>query len=114
VNRVQLSGVIQKGPDFHADAEVADLVLCCGSSEKVIAVVATKLAVTELRQFQNGDSVSVEGLMIWPKGKPEILAERIRRWINGVRSKKQQLGPEWRQEGHAFKVKLGKVPKRHW
>lgn len=64
--------------------------LCIGQEGDVVPVAATKNAATELSEFQNGDSVSVEGRLVWREGKPEILAESIRRWTNGIYQKRQQ------------------------
>ena len=121
MNRIEISGIIQTGPHFktgESGFEVAHCVLCCGSSEKVIPVVATKTVITELRQFQNGDSICVEGVVIWPQGKPEILAERIRPWTNSVYDpeKREPIRPPREAEWHRvnpFKAD-NKAGKRHW
>ena len=88
MNHMWLRGRIVIGPSFHTDddtgVEVALLTLCCGTADQVIRVVATKKAVSDLRQFQNGDSISVEGRLMWREGTLDILAESIRQWTSSV------------------------------
>jgi hypothetical protein len=94
MNHIHISGRILVGPAFHADSDVqvAAFTLCCGSERDVVPVAATRNAAIEVSQFQNGDSVSVEGRVIWNSGRLEILAERIRQHREGAYRKEN----EWR------------------
>jgi hypothetical protein len=94
MNHVELSGTIQSGPDFHTvektGAEVGKFTLCCGTANRVIYVVATDSAVSELHQFQTGDSVAIEGRIVWLAETLLLLAEAIRKWTPGVYRKDPQ------------------------
>jgi hypothetical protein len=94
MNRIGLSGRILVGPSYHTDSDagvqVATFALCCGGESEVVRVAATRSAAVDLSRFRNGDSISVEGRVIWREGKLEILAETIRQWTNGVYRKGAQ------------------------
>jgi hypothetical protein len=115
MNRIALAGRIVIGPTFHKDqvTQAAVFTLCCGGDRDVVTVAAIRNSAIELNEFQNGQTVSVEGRVIWRDGTLEILAESIRKWTNS-KYDPEALAPK-RAEWHRVRpVKLCKAPKRHW
>lgn len=115
MNRVFLSGVIEHGPNFRTIEDdgqtVALMILRCGQERK-IEVFATGDLADDLRQFTVGDSISVSGCLMWnAEGKVGIqIQEPTRKWTpNAYRPNRMESS-----QHHAFRLKLGKAPKRHW
>jgi hypothetical protein len=90
VNRVRLSGVIEHGPNFRAidgnGQTIALLVLRCGQERKDIEVFAIGHLADALQQFSAGDSISVDGCLMWnAEGKIGIqVQEAVRKWTPGA------------------------------